>query len=47
MRRIGREYVEIYHDIPNELLGLGVKGLIPGTHRNLFGSEQVQHLHLQ
>ena len=36
-----------YHSIPDEFLGLGVLGLVPSSHRNLFGSEDIQHLHLQ
>jgi len=36
-----------YHKIPDEFLGLGVEGLVPSSHGNLFGSEEIQHLHLQ
>lgn len=36
-----------YHYIPDELLGLGVEGLIPGSDRNILGSKQVENLKLK
>uniref|UniRef100_A0A0D9YZ02 Isopenicillin N synthase-like Fe(2+) 2OG dioxygenase domain-containing protein n=1 Tax=Oryza glumipatula TaxID=40148 RepID=A0A0D9YZ02_9ORYZ len=33
-----------YHEIPNELLRLGVEGLVPGADGDLLGGEQLEHL---
>lgn len=30
-----------YHDVPDELLRLGVEGLVPGADGDLLGAEEV------
>jgi len=47
MNNGGRIERGIYQNIPDEFLRLGVEGLIPSSHRNLFCCEKIQHLHLQ
>lgn len=36
-----------YHDIPYELLWLGVEGFVPGSNGDLLGHQNVKHFHLQ
>ena len=35
-----------YHEVPDELLRLGVERLVPGADGDLLGAEEVEHLHL-
>lgn len=38
--------ISTYHEVPDELLGLGVERLVPGPDGDLLGAEEVEDLHL-